>query len=143
MATKNPYGPRAAEHGAELTRREEAILDASAAAPAPLAPIGSTLVVVFGIWVFLAIPVLNPPYSATGWDTSLRDEGIAAAVILCGFVLRLWPQNRPAAAIAVLGGLALIASGLWADHDVTRTAVNEVISGVAVAVAAVLARAPR
>ncbi len=48
----------------------------------------------------------------------------------------------PMGATLLMVLLALVALGLWADHSVARSAVNEVLTGIAVVGAAALAKAP-
>lgn len=143
MTDTQPYGRRAAHRAAELTERSQATLDASTGTPVSWAPIGSAMVVALALWLWCTKPLLHLPYTGEAWNTATRDEGVAALVLLAGLVLWFRPRNTVAAAVAVLGGLALVAFGLWADHEVQRSAVNEVLTGIAVVVGATAAKARR
>ena len=80
--------------------------------------------------------------ASTGTPVPLAPIG-AALLLLAGLVLWRRPRNTAAAVGAVLGGLTLIAFGVWADHGVQRTAVNEVLTGIAVVAAALTAKVHR
>ncbi|HET6562682.1 MAG TPA: hypothetical protein VFG72_12465 [Marmoricola sp.] len=143
MVDHKPYGEHAARNTAKLAARTETLLDRSARSSIPLASIGSTLVVLLGFWLWVSVPVLYHPDTAAGWDTALREEALAVPLILAGLALRVWPRNLPAVVVAAVGGLVLVAVGIWAPHGVDRSAVSEVVTGVAVLGAALMARAPR
>lgn len=143
MDQHHPYGETAARNGASLTMRTEALHEAAARTPLPLASIGSTLVVVVGFWLWLSIPVLHLADGGTGWNTSLRDEALAVAVILAGLTLRLHPRSTVGAIAAGAAGLVLVGCGAWAPHADPTGAVNEVATGVLAVAAATLARGHR
>jgi hypothetical protein len=138
-----PYGDAAAVHAAQVTQHSDALLRRGTGLHAPWAPIGSALVLVLGIWCWASIPVLHLPYTDPSWNTSLRDEGIAVLVTLAGLRLLYAPRNRPAAALAVACGLAMVAFGIWMPHSVERGVVSEIITGVAVVGSALIAVVPR
>src|SRR5689334_18577342 len=121
-STHHPYGDRAAKHAAQLTARTRAEVRASTGGRLLWSPIGALAVTVLGLWTFLASPVLNSPYTAAGWDTSLHEELFSVPIILAGLVLLRRPASTTAAVIAVVAGLTLAAFGLWADHDAPRMA---------------------
>jgi hypothetical protein len=138
-----PYGDQAAEHATELTRRTEDLLRSGTRFHAPWAPIGSVLVLVLGFWSWASIPVLHLPYTDPAWNTSLRDEGIAVLLVIAGLRLLYSPRDRLAATVAILAGLALVAFGIWMPHSADRGMLSEVITGVAVVGAALVALVPR
>ena len=139
-STHHPYGDRAAQHAARLAARTTAEIRARTGGRLLLAPIGALGVALLGVWIFLASPVLGAPFTGAGWDTALRDELVSVPVILAGLVLVRRRTSTAAAAAAVVAGLVLAAFGVWADHDVQRTATNELITGFAVVVSALAAR---
>ena len=143
IARTGPYGDRAAARAAEVTRRTRVLHQRAAAWHPSLAPVGSGLVLVLGIWTWVAIPALDLPYTNSAWNTSLRDEGVAVLVTLAGVRLCLSPGGKVAASIALLCGLAMVAFGIWLPHVVERGMVDEVVTGVALVVAAVIAMASR
>ena len=141
--SRDPYGEKAARHAAHLAARTEAELEASRGGRLLVSPIGAVAVALLGGWLWLANPVLGSPFTGAGWDTALRDELVSVVVILGGLILVKRPSSTVAATAAVAGGLALVAFGVWAPHDLERMAVNELATGFAVVVAALAARLPR
>ena len=141
MHARHPYGEQAARHAGEVTRHSDALVERSKGQPAPLAPIGAVLVVVLGLWAWAAIPILHLPYTDPAWNTSLRDEGAAVVLTLAGLRLVFAPRSSLSTLLASAAGVALITSGIWAPHSVDRSAVNELVTGVAAVLAAVTARA--
>jgi hypothetical protein len=137
--THQPYGEHAAQHAAEVASRTRTMLEARTGGPFLLAPMASVAVAALGFWLWVSNPVLSTPFSAGGWDTALRDEGISILVILAGLAMVWRPGNRVAAVVAVAGGLALLALGTWAHHDVARATVNELGTGFAIVVATLIA----
>lgn len=142
IAHGGKYGERAAANAAEATRRTRELHARAAACHPSLAPIGSGLVLALGIWTWVAIPVLDLPYTNTAWNASLRYEGVAVLVTLAGVRLCLSPGGKVAASIALLCGLASVAFGLWLPHTVERGMVVAILTGAALVVAAVIAMAP-
>lgn len=143
IAHGGKYGDRAAANAAEATRRTRELHARAAAWHPSLAPIGSGLVLVLGIWTWLSIPIMDLPYTNTAWNTSLRDEGVAVLVTLAGVRLCLAPGSKGAALLALLGGLALIAFAIWLPHVAERGMVTGLVTGAALVVAALIAMAPR
>jgi hypothetical protein len=139
-STHHPYGDRAARHAAQLTERTREENRASTGGALLPSPMGALAVALLGLWTFLASPVLDTPYTGVGWDTALHDELVSVPIILAGLVLLRRPASTTAAVIAVLAGLTLATFGLWADHDAQRMAVNEIATGFAVVVSALIAR---
>lgn len=126
--SQHTYGDRAARKAAEVSTRTRRLHAEVQAVPMPLRGMGTVLVLAVGAWLLIGEFVLAVPYTSTGRQTAVRDEAFAIVVLLVGMVLRTaW--NRRAAALLVLLGLLLVASGIWEPHDAGREAVNEVVSG--------------
>jgi hypothetical protein len=129
----------AARRHAEVVSEESRVLLArSTQAPMPpLAPAASLMLLVLGVWTYVAHFVLHYSMSIRGQNTALRDTGLAAVIILTALFLRHVGPSRVASALALLWGGLLVLAGVLAPHASAQSAVNEIVTGCLVAVCAV------
>jgi hypothetical protein len=128
----------ARRHAEVVSEESRVVLASSTEAPMPpLAPAASLMLLVLGVWTYVAHFVLHYSMSIRGQNTALRDTGLAAVIILTALFLRHVGPSRIASALALLWGGLLVLAGVLAPHASTQSAVNEIVTGCLVAVCAV------
>jgi hypothetical protein len=137
------YGDTASRRAQEQAARTTELIAAVRAVPQPISGMGSLMVLALGVWLLVGEFALSVPYTVTGQNTAVRDQGFAVATLLVGMFLRTHRGSKVAVGLLVLLGVLLVVSGIWFPPQAVRESVNEIITGAALVCAALAAIAQR